>query len=62
MKVKLSGRKVITFVCGNYTVRELFAPTPSKCPHCGGKVVSVREEQSREDEYDRATNTWKVVK
>jgi rRNA maturation protein Nop10 len=61
MNVKFSGRKVITFECGNYTVRELFAPTPDKCPHCGGKVKSVQNEQPRIDEYDQKTKTWKIV-
>jgi hypothetical protein len=64
MRVKLSGRKVITFACGNYTVRGLFMPAPSHCllHGSGCKVVSVEEEQPREDEYDRNAKTWKTVK
>jgi hypothetical protein len=64
MIAKLPGRKVITFACGNYTVRGLFMPAP---PHCllhgsGCKVVSAVNEMPREDEFDPKTKTWKPVK
>jgi hypothetical protein len=60
MKVRIYGRKVITFACGQYTVRGPLAPTPSYClSHGEGCLVtSVIVEHPRVDTYDNKTKTW----